>query len=112
MKEKLQYGIYLIPLLVTGTVESLIQICGLEESRTQLYVPLLAVFPFIYLLQGTLIAQYGGSMAIAAIMTAVVYLSTTCVFLHFITVYALGIINLIAFFAIFIGMMFYHSKRK
>ena len=112
MREQIPYVIYLIPFLVTGSVESLIQICELDESRSQLYVPLLAIFPFIYLLQGTLISQYGGSIILAGIMTAIVFLSTACVFLNFITVYALGIICLTAFFVIFIGTLFTHCKRK
>ena len=84
MRGKIQYLIYLIPLLITSLVEGFIQIGDIDEGRGQLYVPLLAVFPFVYLLQGMLITKYGGGLLMAGIITSFVYLSATFLFLNYV----------------------------
>ena len=53
-----------------------------EIDRAQVYVPLLALFPFLYLLQGILVAFYGGSLLVAVIMTSISYVVTLFLFLN------------------------------
>lgn len=57
MKGCMKYVIYSLPVIMLLIGEGLI---SFEFNRTQVYVPLLALFPFLYLLQGNLIAIYDG----------------------------------------------------
>lgn len=112
MKTKIKYGIYFIPFLVQILVEAIIKVGELDESRSQLYVPLLAVFPFLYLFQGTLLSKFGGSLILAGVMTSVIYLSATGVFLNFISVNALYMINIVTFCLMLVLNLIYHFKQK
>ena len=47
-----------------------------------MYVPLLALFPFLYLLQGLLVALYGGSLLVAVVMTSISYFVALFLFLN------------------------------
>ena len=53
-----------------------------EIDRAQVYVPLLALFPFLYLLQGLLVALYGGSLLVAVVMTSISYFVALFLFLN------------------------------
>ena len=53
-----------------------------EIDRAQVYVPLLALFPFLYLLQGILVALYGGSLLVAVVMTSISYFVALFLFLN------------------------------
>lgn len=108
MRGKIKYLIYLIPLLITSLVEGYIQIGDIDEGRSQLYVPLLAVFPFVYLLQGMLITQYGGGLMIAGIITSSVYLSTTFLFLNYISFLYVFLTNTL----IFLGVVIYQCVMR
>ena len=53
-----------------------------EIDRAQVYVPLLSLFPFLYLLQGLLVALYGGSLLVAVVMTSISYFVALFLFLN------------------------------
>ncbi len=78
MKRLMKYVIYGLPFVTLLAGELLAET---EIDRAQVYVPLLALFPFLYLLQGILVAFYGGSLLVAVIMTSISYVVTLFLFL-------------------------------
>ena len=80
MKRFMKYVIYSLPVIMLLVGELLIQ---LGFSRSQVYVPLLALFPFVYLLQGNLVAIYGGKLLIAVIITSLCYFVGLLLFLNY-----------------------------
>ncbi|MEE1237287.1 MAG: hypothetical protein UHI85_04350, partial [Turicibacter sp.] len=80
MKRCMKYMIYSLPVIMLLVGELLIQ---LGFSRSQVYVPLLALFPFVYLLQGNLVAIYGGKLLIAVIITSLCYFVGLLLFLNY-----------------------------
>ena len=80
MKRYMKYMIYSLPVIMLLVGELLIQ---LGFSRSQVYVPLLALFPFVYLLQGNLVAIYGGKLLIAVIITSLCYFVGLLLFLNY-----------------------------
>ena len=50
-------------------------------DRSQIYVPLLALFPFLYLIQGMLVAIYGGNLLVSVILTSISYFLILFLFL-------------------------------
>lgn len=80
MKRCMEYMIYSLPVIMLLVGELLIQ---LGFSRSQVYVPLLALFPFVYLLQGNLVAIYGGKLLIAVIITSLCYFVGLLLFLNY-----------------------------
>ena len=79
MKRLMKYVIYGLPFVTLLAGELLAET---EIDRAQVYVPLLALFPFLYLLQGILVAFYGGSLLVAVIMTSISYVVTLFLFLN------------------------------
>ncbi len=79
MKWLVKYVIYGLPFVTLLAGELLAET---EIDRAQVYVPLLALFPFLYLLQGILVAFYGGSLLVAVIMTSISYVVTLFLFLN------------------------------
>ncbi|MBP3908836.1 MAG: hypothetical protein J6D33_07905 [Turicibacter sp.] len=79
MKWLMKYVIYGLPFVTLLAGELLAET---EIDRAQVYVPLLALFPFLYLLQGILVAFYGGSLLVAVIMTSISYVVTLFLFLN------------------------------
>ena len=77
MKRCMKYMIYSLPVIMLLVGELLIQ---LGFSRSQVYVPLLALFP---LLQGNLVAIYGGKLLIAVIITSFCYFVGLLLFLNY-----------------------------
>lgn len=78
MKRLMKYVIYGLPFVTLLAGEVLAET---EVDRAQIYVPLLAIFPFLYLLQGMLVALYGGSLLVAVIMTSISYFVALFLFL-------------------------------
>lgn len=112
MRGKIQYLIYLIPLLITSLVEGFIQIGEIDEGRGQLYVPLLAVFPFVYLIQAMLITKYDGSLLMVGIITSFVYLSTTFLFLNYVPFFYVFLTNTLIFLGAVIFDFIMRRKRS
>lgn len=79
MKRLMKYVIYGLPFVTLLAGELLAEA---EVDRAQVYVPLLALFPFLYLLQGILVGFYGGSLLVAVIMTSISYVVTLFLFLN------------------------------
>ena len=79
MKRLMKYVIYGLPFVTLLAGELLAET---EIERAQVYVPLLALFPFLYLLQGLLVALYGGSLLVAVIMTSISYFVALFLFLN------------------------------
>lgn len=78
MKRLMKYVIYGLPFVTLLAGEVLAET---EVDRAQVYVPLLALFPFLYLLQGLLVTLYGGSLLVAVIMTSISYFVALFLFL-------------------------------
>ena len=79
MKWLMKYVIYGLPFVTLLAGELLAET---EIDRAQVYVPLLALFPFLYLLQGLLVALYGGSLLVAVVMTSISYFVALFLFLN------------------------------
>lgn len=79
MKRLMKYVIYGLPVVALLIGELLAET---EIDRAQVYVPLLALFPFLYLLQGMLVIFYGGSLLVAAMMMIISYFVTLFLFLN------------------------------
>ena len=79
MKWLMKYVIYGLPFVTLLGGELLAET---EIDRAQVYVPLLALFPFLYLLQGLLVALYGGSLLVAVVMTSISYFVALFLFLN------------------------------
>lgn len=80
MKRCMEYMIYSLPVIMLLVGELLIQ---LGFSRSQVYVPILALFLFLYLLQGNLVVIYGGKLLIAVIITSFCYFVSLLLFLNY-----------------------------
>lgn len=80
MKRCMKYMIYSLPVIMLLVGELLIQ---LGFSRSQVYVPILALFLFLYLLQGNLVVIYGGKLLIAVIITSFCYFVSLLLFLNY-----------------------------
>ncbi|MDE5977566.1 MAG: hypothetical protein K2G70_03760 [Turicibacter sp.] len=105
MKQLMRYVTYGLPfiLLFIGLFAD-----HMEVNRAQVCVPLLALFPFIYLLQGILVTFYGGSLLIAAILTSFSYLVTLLFFLDQSSwIYILGYLII----ALFVGAILEYRHR-
>lgn len=79
MKIVMRFIVYMMPLIVVFFGELLAET---EGNRAQIYVPLLALFPFLYFLQGMLVAFYGGNMHVAVVVTSISYAITLWLFLN------------------------------
>ena len=73
MKRVMRLIVYMMPLVIVFLGEVLAKT---EGSRAQIYVPLLALFPFLYFLQGMLVSFYGGNLHVAVMMTSISYAIT------------------------------------
>ncbi len=78
MKRVMRLIVYMMPLVIVFLGEVLAKT---EGSRAQIYVPLLALFPFLYFLQGMLVSFYGGNLHVAGMMTSISYAITLWLFL-------------------------------
>lgn len=78
MKRVMRLIVYMMPLVIVFLGEVLAKT---EGSRAQIYVPLLALFPFLYFLQGMLVSFYGGNLHVAVMMTSISYAITLWLFL-------------------------------
>ena len=78
MKRVMRLIVYMMPLVIVFLGEVLAKT---EGSRAQIYVPLLALFPFLYFLQGMLVSFYGGNLLVAVLMTSISYAITLWLFL-------------------------------
>lgn len=78
MKWWIRYVIACLPVIVLLIGELLAETV---VDRSQIYVPLLALFPFLYLIQGMLVAIYGGSLLVSVILTSISYFLTLFLFL-------------------------------
>ena len=78
MKRVMRLIVYMMPLVIVFLGEVLAKT---EGSRAQIYVPLLALFPFLYFLQGMLVSFYGGILHVAVMMTSISYAITLWLFL-------------------------------
>ena len=78
MKRVMRLIVYMMPLVIVFLGEVLAKT---EGSRAQIYVPLLALFPFLYFLQGMLVSFYGGNLHVAVMMTSISYAITLWIFL-------------------------------
>ena len=97
MKRFMKYVIYSLPVIILLVGELLIQ---LEFSRSQVYVPLLALFPFLYLLQGNLVVIYGGKLLTAVIITSSCYFVGLLLFLNYSSWFYILIYLAIAWFIV------------
>ena len=78
MKRVMRLIVYMMPLVIVFLGEVLAKT---EGSRAQISVPLLALFPFLYFLQGMLVSFYGGNLHVAVMMTSISYAITLWLFL-------------------------------
>ena len=78
IKRVMRLIVYMMPLVIVFLGEVLAKT---EGSRAQIYVPLLALFPFLYFLQGMLVSFYGGNLHVAVMMTSISYAITLWLFL-------------------------------
>ncbi len=78
MKRVMRLIVYMMPLVIVFLGEVLAKT---EGSRAQIYVPLLALFPSLYFLQGMLVSFYGGNLHVAVMMTSISYAITLWLFL-------------------------------
>ena len=78
MKRVMRLIVYMMPLVIVFLGEVLAKT---EGSRALIYVPLLALFPFLYFLQGMLVSFYGGNLHVAVMMTSISYAITLWLFL-------------------------------
>ena len=78
MKRVMRWVVFMMPLVIVFLGEVLAKT---EGSRAQIYVPLLALFPFLYFLQGMLVSFYGGNLHVAVMMTSISYAITLWLFL-------------------------------
>lgn len=85
LKEKMRYFIYGLPFIVLLISEGLVRLGSPDLDRSSVYVPVLAAFPFLYLVQSFVIANFGGNVVIALMLTSLVYLLASCLFLSYIS---------------------------
>ena len=78
MKRVMRLIVYMMPLVIVFLGEVLAKT---EGSRAQIYVPLLALFPFLYFFQVMLVSFYGGNLHVAVMMTSISYAITLWLFL-------------------------------
>lgn len=78
MKRWIRYVVACLPVIVLVSGELLAETV---IDRSQIYVPILAVFPFLYLIQGLLMAIYGGSLLVSVILTSTSYFLILFLFL-------------------------------
>ena len=74
----IRYLVACLPVIVLLSGEFLAETV---MDRSQIYVPILALFPFLYLIQGMLVAIYGGSLLVSVILTSTSYFLILFLFL-------------------------------
>ena len=79
MKWLMKYVIYGLPFVTLLAGELLAET---EIDRAQVYVPLLALFAFLYFLEVLLVALYGGSLLVVVVMTSISYFVALFLFLN------------------------------